>query len=110
MSGVLTLMDCTLADVNSHCAAAQPWHSTCDHARFACVRVYITHVPHAFAPPVRLCCRAASRWHIDSVITGQTKVNQMDEYLDALAIKLDEETFEEIEKIYRSNRNPQWTD
>lgn len=53
---------------------------------------------------------AASRWHIDSVITGQTSVGQMDEYLDALAIKLDEETLEEVEKIYRSNRNPQWTD
>lgn len=103
-------MDCTLADVTSHCASAQPRHSTCDRTRFAYVRMHITHVPHAFAPPVHPCCRAASRWHIDSVITGQTKVDQMDEYLDALAIKLDEETFEEIEKIYRSNRNPQWTD
>lgn len=56
------------------------------------------------------CCRAASRWHIDSVITGQTKVEQMDEYLGALSMKLDEETLQGVEKIYMSCRNPSWSD
>ena len=52
----------------------------------------------------------SNRWHVDAVISGQTKLEQMDEYLDAIGMPLDEETLEEIEKIYISNRNPSWSD
>lgn len=34
----------------------------------------------------------------------------MDEYLDALSLKLDEETLKGVEKIYMSCRNPCWSD
>eukprot|EP00892_Ulva_mutabilis_P005425 jgi/Ulvmu1/3254/UM151_0002.1 len=53
---------------------------------------------------------ASARWHIDSLISGQTKVEQMDEYLDACGLELDEETLEAIDKIHMEDRNPQWTD
>ena len=59
---------------------------------------------------MRAHCRAGSRWHIDSVISGQTKVEQMDEYLDALALKLDKETLQAIEAIHMEDRNPSWSD
>lgn len=55
-------------------------------------------------------CRVSSRWHVDSVITGQTKVEQMDEYLGAIGLPLDEETLAEVENIHMSNRCPQWMD
>lgn len=57
-----------------------------------------------------LSCRAASRWHIDSVIMGQTKVAQMDEYLDALALPLDKATLTAVDRIHTLCRNPAWKD
>ena len=35
--------------------------------------------------------RVAARWHIGSVITGQTSVQQLEEYLGAFSLTLDEE-------------------
>jgi aryl-alcohol dehydrogenase-like predicted oxidoreductase len=55
-------------------------------------------------------CRVASRWHLCSVITGQTSVPQLEEYLSAFEVTLDEETFQEVERIHRENRNPNWSD
>eukprot|EP00892_Ulva_mutabilis_P005429 jgi/Ulvmu1/3258/UM151_0006.1 len=53
---------------------------------------------------------ASQRWHISSIITGQTKVEQMDEYLSACGLELDEETLEAIDKIHMEDRNPEWGD
>eukprot|EP00892_Ulva_mutabilis_P012069 jgi/Ulvmu1/9234/UM005_0334.1 len=53
---------------------------------------------------------AASRWQVASVITGQTKLEQMDEYLDACEMELDKDTLEAIDKIHMENRNPEWKD
>jgi aryl-alcohol dehydrogenase-like predicted oxidoreductase len=52
----------------------------------------------------------ASRWHVGSVITGSTSVDQLKEYLPAIDIKLDEETLAEIEAIHKEYPNPNWTD
>ena len=37
-------------------------------------------------------------------------MEQMDEYLDALALKLDKETLQAIEAIHMEDRNPSWSD
>lgn len=55
-------------------------------------------------------CRASSRWFVGSVITGQTKVEQMDEYLDACELELGKETLQAVERIHMECRNPQWHD
>jgi aryl-alcohol dehydrogenase-like predicted oxidoreductase len=55
-------------------------------------------------------CRVASRWHLDSLIVGQTSVKQLEEYLRCFDVTLDEETLQEIERIHRENRCPQWAD
>jgi hypothetical protein len=34
----------------------------------------------------------------------------MDEYLDAIGMPLDDETLQEVERIHRENRNPEWKD
>ena len=57
-----------------------------------------------------MLCRTKSRWHIDSTITGQTSVKQLEEYLGAFDITLDQETFKEVERIHKENRCPQWVD
>ena len=44
------------------------------------------------------------------MISGQTKVEQMDEYLGAIGLELDEETLLEIEAIHMEDRNPSWSD
>ena len=56
-------------------------------------------------------CRAAGRWHVGSIITGQTSVEQLKEYLPAVTdIELDEETLDEVDQIHMEDRNPHWTD
>lgn len=55
-------------------------------------------------------CRTASRWHLGAVITGQTNVAQLKEYLSAFDVTLDEETLEEVDRIHCENRNPNWSD
>ena len=56
-------------------------------------------------------CRVASRWHMGAVITGQTSVEQLKEYLPGITdVKLDKETLEEVDKIHMEDRNPIWTD
>jgi aryl-alcohol dehydrogenase-like predicted oxidoreductase len=37
-------------------------------------------------------------------------VKQLEEYLSAFSITLDEETFNEVERIHMENRCPQWAD
>jgi aryl-alcohol dehydrogenase-like predicted oxidoreductase len=37
-------------------------------------------------------------------------VPQLEEYLSAFEVTLDEETFQEVERIHRENRNPNWSD
>lgn len=53
---------------------------------------------------------AASRWHTASVIVGQTSVEQLKECLAAVDVELDRETFDEVERIHREDRNPIWSD
>lgn len=55
-------------------------------------------------------CRAASRWHTGAIISGQTKVEQMDEYLSACDLELDEETLAEVDRIHMEDRFPEWGD
>ena len=55
-------------------------------------------------------CRVAARWHIGSVITGQTSVQQLEEYLGAFSLSLDEETLKEVEAIHMQDRCPEWLD
>lgn len=54
--------------------------------------------------------RTASRWHLGSVITGQTSVPQLEEYLGAFDKTLDEDTLKEIDQIHKEDRNPNWSD
>lgn len=54
--------------------------------------------------------RTASRWHVGCVITGQTTVPQLEEYLGAFEVTLDEETLAEVERIHKEDRNPNWSD
>ena len=54
--------------------------------------------------------RVAARWHIGSVITGQTSVQQLEEYLGAFSLTLDEETLKEVEAIHMQDRCPEWKD
>jgi diketogulonate reductase-like aldo/keto reductase len=63
-----------------------------------------------FGSSDRDACRVASRWHLGSCITGQTSVKQLEEYLSAFSITLDEETFKEVERIHMENRCPSWAD
>lgn len=52
----------------------------------------------------------ASRWHLGSCITGQTSVPQLEEYMAAFDVTLDEETLKEVDRIHKENRCPQWED
>lgn len=52
----------------------------------------------------------ASRWHLGSVITGQTSIPQLEEYLSAFDVTLDEDTLAEVDRIHMQNRNPNWAD
>ena len=54
--------------------------------------------------------RVASRWHLGCIITGQTNVKQLEEYLGAFSLTLDEETMKEVEAIHMQNRCPEWKD
>lgn len=45
-----------------------------------------------------------------SIISGQTTVDQMDEYLSACQVELDEETLEEVDRIHMEDRFPEWGD
>ena len=55
-------------------------------------------------------CRAAQRWHVAAVVTGFTRVGQMDEYLDAMSLELSADTLAAIDGIHMENRSPQWID
>lgn len=54
--------------------------------------------------------RVAQRWHLGSLITGQTSVKQLEEYLAAFNVVLDKETLKGVEAIHCENRCPQWAD
>lgn len=55
-------------------------------------------------------CRAAQRWHVAAVVTGFTRISQMDEYLDAFSLELSADTLAAIDDIHMENRSPQWID
>ena len=44
------------------------------------------------------------------MITGQTSVPQLEEYLGAFDKTLDEDTLKEIDQIHKEDRNPNWSD
>lgn len=55
-------------------------------------------------------CRVASRWHIGSVITGQTSVPQLQEYISSFDVTLGEAALDAMEEVHREHRNPNWSD
>eukprot|EP01025_Chloroclados_australasicus_P037809 TRINITY_DN38672_c0_g1_i1.p2 TRINITY_DN38672_c0_g1~~TRINITY_DN38672_c0_g1_i1.p2 ORF type:complete len:215 (+),score=6.32 TRINITY_DN38672_c0_g1_i1:312-956(+) len=53
---------------------------------------------------------AASRWHTDAIVTGQSSVTQMMEQAHAVSYKLDKAVLREIDQVHVQNRCPQWVD
>lgn len=45
-----------------------------------------------------------------AVVTGFTRISQMDEYLDAFSLELSADTLAAIDDIHMENRSPQWID